>query len=89
MILAQSQIQFTSPKDNPNSYTVPDTTMNSSPWNITAKLLQVNNTKLSYNDVNKTQQTGLDPSHLELENLSAQIHNFKLLEHKLLQKLKI
>lgn len=78
MILAQSQIQFTSPKDNPNSYTVPDTTMNSSPWNITAKLLQVNNTKLSYNDVNKAQQAGLDPSHLELENLSAQIHNFKL-----------
>lgn len=84
MILAQSKIQFTSPKESPIKSTVPDTI--GKPWNITAKLLQVDSTQLKYNDINKPIQPGLDPSHLDLDKVYAQINNFKFLEQKLLQK---
>ncbi len=75
MILAQSKIQFTSPKESPIKSTVPDTI--GKPWNITAKLLQVDSTQLKYNDINKPIQPGLDPSHLDLDKVYAQINNFK------------
>ena len=74
-LLDSSVIIFTQPKKNISAAT--KTSDTNSPWLFQAKLLNIGNTQVKYDDNNIAASAGLDFSHLDISGLNTSISAFK------------
>ena len=72
LLLDSTAIVFSSAKKKTTS----KQTSSSVPWVFAAKQLNINNTAIKYNDINKPAGSGLDFAHFDAKNLNAAINGF-------------